>query len=177
MVVEPSSAPRRFVASTAPSRSDLCRKSRKNSRLAQPRRAPPTSSSSRLRSPLARYLLLTASLIMIGLCFRYLWRQLAGLVGAALILSTARRWSGGSTTRGAVPGSGKGSTLSPKIISTADPALKVTGQQDGLGGSTQGIGFADAPAAWRQFWEDGGPGCKLLVRGPKYTQDRRKVFR
>lgn len=230
-VVEPSSAPRRFVASTAPSRSDVGRRRKgtnsstsggsstgsRKSRLAgssvvepppepaaraigaaaeltspKPRRARPSPSGSRLRNPLARYLLLSVVLVVLGLCVRYLWRQLAGLVGAALILSTARRWSGGTTTtkrRGAsssaavTSGGGKGASSSSasRNISAADgsdhAAAKAT--RDGLGGSTRGGGgagaFADAPAALSRFWEDGGPGCKLLVRGPKYVVDRKKV--
>lgn len=222
-VVEPSSAPRRFVSSTAPSRSDVGRKrkgtssttgrkskSTSESSVEPPRavqattaepttRRPPrarsrssSSSSSRLRSPLARYLLLSVILVVLGLCFRYLWRQLAGLVGAALILSTARRWSDGTATsarRGGSPssaaarsGPGKdASSSAARKTSTGradgggDPAVAGR-ERDGVGGSRRGGGgFADAPVALSRFWEDSGAGCELLVRGPKYVVDRKKV--
>lgn len=159
----------------------------------RPRRARSSpSNNSRARSPLARYLALSVIMVAAGLCVRYLWRQLAGLVGAALILSTARRWSGGTTTsstRGASSsaaarsGGVKDASSSARRNTTArpgddgsDPAVAVTGQQpDGSGGSGRGRGFADAPSTLSRFWEDGGAGCKLLVRGPNYIVDRKKV--
>lgn len=223
--MEPSSAPRRFVASTAPSRPDVGRRRKgtssttgRKSRLAagssaepppdraktravgaEPTTPPPPRSRSRSRSspsgtrvrnPLARYLLLSVILVVLGLCVRYLWRQLAGLVGAALILSTARRWSGGTTKRKRTPsstaarsGGGKGASLSAarntstcQADGSGPSAAAATGQYaDGPGGSRRGGGFADAPEALSRFWEDGGPECKLLVRGPKYVVDRKKV--
>ena len=54
--------------------------------------APPTNKLSS-RSPVVRYLILSLVLIALGLAVRYLWRQLAGLAGAWLILSVARRWT------------------------------------------------------------------------------------
>ncbi|CAN0343527.1 unnamed protein product [Ascophyllum nodosum] len=54
--------------------------------------APPTKKLSS-RSPVVRYLILSLVLIALGLAVRYLWRQLAGLAGAWLILSVARRWT------------------------------------------------------------------------------------
>eukprot|EP00903_Cladosiphon_okamuranus_P008016 g7733.t1 len=161
----------------------------------RPRRArssPSDHSNSRVRSPLARYLLLSGIMVVAGLCFRYLWRQLAGLVGAALILSTARRWSSGTSTRStrgvsssAAVRSGRVKESSPSAQRNtsahsgddgSDPAVALTGQRPvGPGGSDGGGGFTDAPAALSRFWEDGGPGCKLLVRGPKYVVDRKKI--
>lgn len=46
------------------------------------------------KNPMVRYVVLTAVLIVMGFAVRYLWRQLAGLAGAWLILAAARHWSG-----------------------------------------------------------------------------------
>ncbi|CAM9991559.1 unnamed protein product, partial [Hapterophycus canaliculatus] len=149
---------------------------------------------SRLRSPLERYLLLSFVLVTAGLAVRYLWRQLAGLVGAVLILSTARRWNGessgaGESSHDAVPpGRGTGKTRAQGRQSSLPPAGRDKeadeGRSSGVGEATAGdgdgtsrgvTGFADAPAELRRYWEDGGPGCGFLVRGPKYLSDRKKV--
>lgn len=52
-----------------------------------------TSTITFRRNPLARYVLLSGALVMSGVAARYLWRQLAGLVGGVLILAVARRTS------------------------------------------------------------------------------------
>lgn len=52
-----------------------------------------TSTTASRRNPLARYVLLSGALVMSGVAARYLWRQLAGLVGGVLILAVARRAS------------------------------------------------------------------------------------
>lgn len=140
--------------------------------------APPTPSPNRLRNPVWRYALMSIILVGIGLAVRYLWRQLAGLVGAALILSTAGRWPGRITARRSAPSSAaappgpketrKTSPSQPGEEEAAGPALR--GDKDG-----GGRGFADAPAEMHQYWADAGPGCSFFVRGPKYVDDKKKV--
>lgn len=149
---------------------------------------------------MSRYVLLSGVLVASGLAVRYLWRELAGLAGAVLILSTARHWSGddGSdegevSPRGAVPPGGRGKgkeTRTQGRKSWAPSEGRETGVDEGRSsgvgvgdataeggdGAGRGVtGFADAPAELRRYWEDGGPGCQFLVRGPKYLSDRKKV--
>ncbi|CAM9339038.1 unnamed protein product [Ectocarpus sp. 4 AP-2014] len=163
--------------------------------------APVAANNSKLRTPLQRYLLLSVMLVAAGVGVRFLWRQLAGLVGAALILSAARRWSGAPAVRKpppdappsaaalGAPVSGGDQTVEAAASSAADCETagdrggaaaaaggEETGRREGDGGGDGGgTCFADAPAKLRRFWEDGGPGCQFLVRGPKYISDRKKI--
>ncbi|CAN0268628.1 unnamed protein product [Ectocarpus sp. 12 AP-2014] len=220
-VVEPSPAPRGLDSTGAASRPEASRR-RKDKGFSSSSNTIPTqrprtraatdatsssaapvagSNNSKLRTPLKRYLLLSVMLVAAGLGVRFLWRQLAGLVGAALILSAARRWSGAPAVRKpppdatpsaaalGAPVSGGDQTVEAAASSTADcetagdrgGAAAAAGSEDtgrregGGGGDGGGTCFADAPAELRRFWEDGGPACQFLVRGPKYISDRKKI--
>ncbi|CAM9296407.1 unnamed protein product, partial [Scytosiphon promiscuus] len=154
------------------------------------------SVDSRSRNPLSRYLLLSGVLVAAGLVVRYLWRQLAGLVGAVLILSTARHWSGDSPSAGDAPhddepprrGTGRTRKQSrePSAPAAGGDTGASEGRSSGVGAATGGggagdvvgrgvTGFAVAPAELRRYWEDGGPECQFLVRGPTYLSDRKKI--
>lgn len=217
-VVEPSPAPRGLDSTGAASRPEASRRRKDKGGSSSSNTVPtqrsrtqaatdPTSSSaapvaainnnnSKLRTPLERYLLLSVMLVAAGLGIRFLWRQLAGLVGAALILSAARRWSGAPAVRKPPPDAPPSAAALGTPISGGDQTVEAaassagdrggaaaaaagreeTGRRKGDGGGdVGGTCFADAPAELRRFWEDGGPGCQFLVRGPKYISDRKKV--
>ncbi|CBJ48721.1 conserved unknown protein [Ectocarpus siliculosus] len=220
-VVEPSPAPRGLDSTGAASRPEASgrRKDKggSSSNNTAPTQRPRTqaatdatsssaapvaaSNNNKLRTPLERYLLLSVMLVAAGLGVRFLWRQLAGLVGAALILSAARRWSGAPAVRKpppdappsaaalGAPVSGGDQTVEATASSAADCETagdrggaaaaaggEETGRREGdVVGDGGGTCFADAPAELRRFWKDGGPGCQFLVRGPKYISDRKKI--
>lgn len=164
-------------------------------RLSTPANKSPMRSKS--RGPLSRYLLLSTALIMAGLAIRYLWRQLAGLAGALLILAASRR-SGKEASKlrhkknGTTTSSVLGTDTSPATDSEmatlpADAVTRKGGEAEvevvnGGGPSTGeeeapafGGAFADSPDEMRRYWEDGGPECAFVVRGHNYMSDRKKV--
>lgn len=93
------------------------------------------------RNPVTRYLVLSVVLVTVGLAVRYLWRQLAGLAGALLILTAARRWTGNK---------GAGTTALSKA--TTSSARRKPRQVRGTSGSDRpcspanGAGGTDAVA-------------------------------
>lgn len=168
----------------------LPRRSRQHERQPSLSKASPAGSPTpnRLRNPLWRYALMSVVLVGIGLAVRYLWRQLAGLVGATLILSTVGRLPGRTPAKRSSTSPGAAAVASaqpPAEEPRREPSSKQGGNAaeptpggggDG-GGRGGGAGFADAPAELHQYWADGGPGCSFFVRGPKYLVDKKKVGR
>lgn len=142
-----------------------------------------TATNSRVssRSPLERYMLLSAAVVLAGLVARYLWRQLAGLAGALLILASARRWTG----KGGVSPArrGKRRKIEQQLTPPTDGdggEVRRDAQVDAPVAGGVGVGewdraFAGAPAQMRRYWEDGGAECQFFVRGSNYMSDRKKV--
>lgn len=131
------------------------------------------------RNPLERYLLLSAAVVLAGLTARYLWRQLAGLAGALLILASARRWRGEDRVASDTGGRKRRKTeelAQPAVDGEARHGARVdTPVAGGVGVGEWGGAFAGAPARLRRYWEDAGSECQFSVRGSNYMSDRKKV--
>lgn len=131
------------------------------------------------RNPLERYLILSAAVVLAGLTARYLWRQLAGLAGALLILASARRLRGKDRGASATLGRTRRKTeesAPPAVDGEARRGARVdTPVAGGVGVGEWGGAFAGAPARLRRYWEDAGSECQFSVRGSNYMSDRKKV--
>lgn len=150
------------------------------------------------KNPMVRYVVLTVVLILMGFAVRYLWRQLAGLAGAWLILATARHWSDerqrgqqdssvaqrrsleypGEKPRAESGGSSKPLPTSRDQSTTAATRVVEAGEDNETRekGELEFNGaFADASSELHRYWRDVGPDCRFVVRGVNYMSDKKKV--
>ncbi|CAM9698799.1 unnamed protein product, partial [Choristocarpus tenellus] len=140
-----------------------------------------------LEGSLRQYYLCASALALVGLLIRWLWRQLAGLGGAYLILVACRhaiekarerqgRTDGGmkeSTAVGVEEKSQDGHTTKQSVTTKQ---TKLEGDKDyNTDRSSPEEEFADPPSELRRYWIDSGPECTFKVRGLKYMENRIKV--
>lgn len=150
------------------------------------------------KNPMVRYVMLTTVLIFMGFAVRYLWRQLAGLAGAWLILAAARHWSGerqrdqqdssvahhcspeyprakqrdesGSNSKPLVASRDQSITAATRVVEAGeDHETREKGELEWNGA------FADASSDLQRYWRDVGPDCRFVVRGMNYMSDKKKV--